>query len=360
MSNAKQNFYEILGVPKNSSLDEIKNAYRRLALKFHPDRNKSPEAEEKFKEISEAYAILSDEEKRKQYDMYGREGVYQRYGAEDIFRGANFEDIFRDLGFGFGFEDIFSQFFGGGRAQARKGSDLTYHLQLNLEDVVQDVTKEIEVPRTELCGTCKGSGSKPGTETKTCDVCKGSGEVQRVQSTGFARLIRVMTCTRCGGKGYIIESPCRECRGNGTVQRTRRIRVVIPAGVDDGHTLRLKGEGEAGEHGVPPGDLYVVINMRPNQVFARRDSDLYIERRVGIAEAALGAEIRVPTLYGDVELTVPPGTQPGTTFKIRGKGLPRLNSWGKGDEYVKVSVVVPKGLSNRQRELLKKFAEEES
>ncbi len=360
MSKAKQDYYEILGVPRNSSVEEMKNAYRKLALKYHPDRNKSPDAEEKFKEISEAYAVLSDDEKRRQYDTYGREGVYQRYGQEDIFRGANFDDVFRDMGFGFGFEDVFSQFFGGGRAQPRKGSDLTYHLQLNLEDVVQDVTKEIEVPRTEICGTCKGSGARPGTESKTCDTCGGSGEVQRVQSTGFTRLIRVTTCTRCGGRGYIIESPCKECRGNGTVQRTRRIRVVIPAGVDDGHTLRLKGEGEAGEHGVPPGDLYVVINMRPHQVFSRREADVYVERKVGVVEATLGAEVRVPTLYGEVELTVPSGTQPGTTFKIKGKGLPKLNSWGKGDEYVKVTVVVPRALSGRQKELLRKFAEEQS
>ena len=360
MSDSKRDYYQILEVPRDSKLDEIKNAYRKLALKYHPDRNKSPEAEGKFKEISEAYAVLSDDEKRKQYDAYGREGVYQRYGPEDIFRGANFAEIFRDLGFGFGFDDVFSQFFGGGRAAGpRKGGDLTYHLELGLEDVLQDVTKEIEVPRTEICGTCGGSGARPGTSTKKCDVCGGSGEVQRVQSTGFARLIRVTTCNKCGGRGYLIESPCRECKGNGTVQKTRRIRVVIPAGVDDGHTLRLRGEGEAGENGVQPGDLYVVINTRPHPVFARREADVYVEKKIGIAEATLGADARVPTLYGDVELTIPSGTQPGTIFKIKGKGLPRLNSWGKGDEYVKLNVVVPKGLSSSQRELLKKFGEEE-
>jgi len=360
MSDSKRNYYEILGVPKSSTPDEIKNAYRKLALKYHPDRNKSPDAEEKFKEMSEAYAVLSDDEKRKQYDTYGREGVYQRYGPEDIFRGANFQDIFRDMGFGFGFDDIFSSFFGGGRAPPRKGSDLTYHLQLNLEDVVQDVTKEIEVPRTEICETCRGSGGRPGTSTKTCDTCGGSGEVQRVQSTGFARLVRVTVCNRCGGRGYLIESPCKECKGSGVVERTRRIRVVVPAGVDDGHTLRLKGEGEAGERGVPPGDLYVVINMRPHRIFARRDANIYLETKVGIVEATLGAEVRVPTLYGDVSLTVPSGTQPGTTFKVKGKGLPRLNSGGKGDEYVRVAVEVPRGLSSRQKELLKKFGEDES
>ncbi len=361
-SSNKRDYYEILGVPRNSNVDEIKNAYRKLALKYHPDRNKAPEAEEKFKELSEAYAVLSDEEKRRQYDSFGREGVYQKYGPEDIFRGADFSEIFRDLGFGFGFDDIFSQFFGGvrgggGRQTPRRGGDLTYHLEMRLEDVVQDVTKEIEVPRVEVCEACKGSGARPGTSTKTCDVCGGSGEVQKVQSTGFARLIRVTTCNRCGGRGYLIDSPCKECKGSGTVQRTRRIRVVIPAGVDDGHTLRLRGEGEAGEHGVPPGDLYVVINMRSHSIFTRRDADIYLEKEIGIVEATLGAEVRVPTLYGDVELTVPSGTQPGTIFKIKGKGLPRLNSWGKGDEYVKATVVVPRGLSNNQKELLKRFGE---
>src|SRR2546428_7871464 len=228
MSDTKRDYYQILEVPRDSKPDEIKNAYRKLALKYHPDRNKSPEAEGKFKEISEAYAVLSDDEKRKQYDAYGREGVYQRYGPEDIFRGANFAEIFRDLGFGFGFDDVFSQFFGGGRAAGpRKGGDLTYHLELGLEDVLQDVTKEIEVPRTEICGTCRGSGARPGTSTKKCDVCGGSGGGQRGQSTGFAGLVRGTTCNKSGGGGEPHSCPCRGGAGgrNGSTKRRGRVRV---------------------------------------------------------------------------------------------------------------------------------------
>jgi molecular chaperone DnaJ len=357
MSTRNRDYYDILGVSKNASNDEVKNAYRKLALQYHPDRNKSPEAEERFKEMSEAYAVLSDAEKRKQYDAYGREGVYQRYAPEDIFRGADFSDIFREMGFGFGgFEDVFTQLFGGGaRQNVRRGSDLTYHLQMRLEEVTSDATKEIEVPRTELCSTCKGSGSRPGTSPRKCDACDGTGQVQRVQSAGFARMIRVTTCNKCQGKGQLIDSPCKECRGNGVVQRRRKISVVIPAGVDDGHTLRLRGEGDAGENGVQPGDLYVVINMQPHPLFSRKDSDIFVETKVAAVQAILGTELPVPTLYGEVQLSIPPGTQPNTIFKVRGKGVPRLDSGGRGDEYVRVNVLIPKNLTSAQKELLKKF-----
>lgn len=365
MSDSKRDYYDILGVSKGAGQDDVKSAYRKLALQYHPDRNKSADAEAKFKEISEAYAVISDQEKRRQYDSFGREGVYQRYGgAEDIFRGTDFSEVFREMGFGFGgvggFDDIFSQFFGGGRAAQRRGSDLTYHLQLNLEDVVSDSTKEVQVPRSEVCDVCKGSGAKPGTTPQACQTCGGSGQVQRVQSSGFARLVRVTNCSRCDGRGQIIDSPCRQCRGEGIVQRNRRIRVVIPAGVDDGHTLRLKGEGEAGPNGVPPGDLYIVVNLQPHPIFARRESDVYVEAKVGAVDAMLGAEVIVPTLYGNVELAVPSGTQPGTIFKVKGKGLPRLNAWGKGDQFVKVNVVVPKKLTDSQKELLKKFGRDQN
>ncbi len=354
---AGKDYYEVLGVTKGATKEQFKNAYRKLAMQFHPDRNKSPEAEGRFKEISEAYAVLSDDEKRRQYDSYGREGVYQRYSQEDIFRGADFGDLFRGMGFG-GFDDVFSQFFGGGTGQrAARGEDLTYHLQVKLEDIVEDSNREIEVPRNEVCATCNGSGAKQGTSPQTCATCGGTGQVQKVQSAGFARLVRITACGRCGGSGYIIDSPCKECRGKGTVERTRRIRVMIPAGVEDGHTLRLRGEGNAGENGVPPGDLYVVVNVAPHRLFARRDDDLYLETKVGVVEATLGTELRVPTLYGDVQLSVPHGTQPGTVFKVKGKGLPRYGGWGKGDQYVKVEVEVPRNLSAAQKELLKKFGD---
>ena len=356
---AAKDYYEVLGVQKSATKDQVKDAYRKLALQFHPDRNKAPEAEARFKEISEAYAVLSDDEKRRQYDSFGREGVYQRYSQEDIFRGVDFGEFFRGAGFG-GFDDIFSQFFGGGMGtrQARRGEDLTYHLQLNLEDLVEDSDKEIEIPRSEVCQTCGGSGARPGTSPRQCATCGGTGQVQKVQSAGFARLVRITACGKCGGRGYLVEDPCKECRGRGTVEKTRKIRIMIPAGVEDGHTLRLRGEGNAGESGVPPGDLYVVVNVLPHRVFARQESDIYLETKVGVVQAMLGAELTVPTLYGDVRLTVPNGTQPGMVFKVKGKGLPRYGGWGKGDEYIKVNVEIPRSLTGQQKELLKKFGDQ--
>jgi len=359
MSDSARDYYETLGVSRNATQDEIKGAYRKLALQYHPDRNKSPDAEGKFKEMSEAYAVLSDQEKRRQYDTTGREGVYQKYGQEDIFRGADFSEIFSDMGVGFGgADDLFGQLFGRGGEGPRQGADLTYRLQLRLEDVVSDLTREIEVPRTEVCGTCRGSGAAPGTSRRACNQCNGSGQVQRVRSSGFARLVRTEPCPRCGGRGYLVGSPCRECGGSGTTRKVRRIRVVVPAGVDDGHTLRLRGEGEAGEKGTPSGDLYVVINILPHSVFRRKDSDVYVDTKIDAIKAILGTEVRVPTLYGDVVVSIPPGTQPGALFRVKGRGLPRLDSTWKGDEFVAVSVAIPRNPSGRQRELLRKYVEE--
>ncbi len=360
MSNSTRDYYEILGVSRNATQDEIKSAYRKLALQYHPDRNKSSDAEAKFREMSEAYAVLADQEKRRQYDATGREGVYQKYGQqEDIFRGADFSDIFRDMDPGFGgVDDLFGQLFGRAGEGPRRGVDLTYHLQLRLEDVVSKATREIEIPRTEVCETCKGSGATPGASRRTCNQCNGSGQVQRMQSGGFSRLMGVESCPRCGGSGYLIDSPCRVCRGSGTIRKVRRIRVVIPAGVDDGHTLRLRGEGEAGENGTNSGDLYVVINIPPDNVFKRKGSDIYVDTRINAIEAILGTKVRVPTLYGEVDVSIPSGTQPGSLFRIRGKGLPRLNSFWKGDEFVAVSVVIPRNPNGRQKELLKKYLEE--
>lgn len=362
-STSTRDFYEVLGVQKNASKDDIKAAYRKLALQFHPDRNKSPEAEERFKEISEAYAVLSDDDKRKQYDAYGKEGVYQKYSQEDIFRGADFQDIFGTQGFGFGggFDDILSAFFGAGAgrgARPRRGADLTLHLQMGLEETVNDVAKDVEIPRTEVCSICRGSGASPGTTPRRCPQCGGTGQLQKVQNAGFARFIRVEACGKCRGTGNIVDSPCKECRGTGRVRRQRTIRIQVPAGVDDGHTLRLRGEGEAGEAGTPPGDLYVVVNIPEHPVFKRRDSDVFVEAHINAVDAMLGTELRVPTLYGDTVLDVPAGTQPGAQFKIKGKGLPRLNSFGRGDEYAVVRVDVPKSLSGRQKDLLKQLQRE--
>ena len=355
---AAKDFYEVLGVQKSASKEQIKEAYRKLALKYHPDRNKEPGAEEKFKEVSEAYAVLSDDQKRRQYDAYGQEGFFQRYTDEDIFRGVNFGDVFRDMGFG-GFDGLFAQFFGGGRQQRpNRGEDLTYHIQLNLEDLVTDSSREVEIPRTEVCQVCNGSGAKPGTSPRTCETCGGSGQVQRVQSAGFARLVRVVDCGKCGGRGRIVDSPCRECRGSGTVERRRKIALVIPAGLDDGHTLRLKGEGDAGEHGSPPGDLYVVVNVRSHKLFVRQNSDILYVTKIDAVRAMLGTEQKVPTLYGDAILQIPPGTQPGERFTLKEKGLPRVGGRGKGNQYVQVNVEVPRNLSSSQKELLRKIMSE--
>ena len=350
---AAKDYYEVLGVQKGATKEQIKDSYRKLALQFHPDRNKAPEAEERFKEISEAYAVLSDEEKRKQYDSFGREGVYQRYSQEDIFRGANFGEFFR--GMGFGFDDIFSQFFGGGGGRSARGEDLTYHIQLNLEDLVADSNKEIEVPRTEMCTKCSGSGAKPGTSPKTCGTCGGTGQVQKVQSAGFARLVRVMACDRCRGRGYTIDSPCSECRGRGVMERKRKISLVIPGGLDDGHTLRLRGEGDAGDNGAPPGDLYIMVNVRPHKTFVRENSDIFFTTKIDAIQAMLGTEVKVPTLYGDAVLQVPAGTQPGERFTIKDRGLMKVGGRGKGNQYVLVNVEVPRHLSGAQKELLKKL-----
>jgi molecular chaperone DnaJ len=353
---AGKDYYEVLGVSRNATKDQIKDAYRNLALQFHPDRNKSPDAEARFKEISEAYAVLSDDDKRKEYNAGGREGVYQKYSQEDLFRGTDFGDIFRGMG-GFGFDDIFSQFFGGGGRQPTRGEDLTYHLQLQLEDITEDSNREIEIPRSEVCPTCNGSGAKPGTTPHRCGTCGGTGQVQKVQSAGFARLVRITACGKCGGRGYIIDSPCKDCRGRGTVEKTRKIQIMIPAGVDDGQTLRLRGEGNAGESGVPPGDLYVVVNIAPHRLFSREDANIYLETRVGAVEAMLGTELAVPTLYGDVKLEIPHGTQPGHVFTIKGKGLPKYRGWGKGDQYVKLKVEIPRNLNGQQKELLKQLGD---
>ncbi|MEN3016300.1 MAG: molecular chaperone DnaJ [Candidatus Methanosuratincola petrocarbonis] len=362
MSN-KRDYYEILGVPRDATPEQIKDAYRKLALQYHPDRNKSPDAEEKFKEISEAYAVLSDPQKRQQYDMLGRAGFNQQYTQEDIFRGADFETIFRDFGFG-GFGDIFDFFFGGGRGFGRyaprqsRGNDLFYEMKITLEDAFRGVEKEIEIPRSETCDQCAGSGAAPGSSPRTCNQCGGSGHVQRVQASGFARFVQVTTCPACRGSGSIIDRPCPACRGAGITKKKRRILVKVPAGVEDGMQLRLRGEGDASPNGGPPGDLYVQVDVMPDPRFRREGADIYYDLKIGFPQAALGAEVVVPTLEGDAHVTVNPGTQPGTLIRLRGKGMPKLNGYGRGDQYVVVNVAVPERLTARQRDLLKELAKE--
>jgi molecular chaperone DnaJ len=356
----KRDYYEVLGVSRNASKDEIKNAYRKLALQYHPDRNKAPESEEKFKEISEAYAVLSDDEKRQQYDQFGHSGIDSRYTPEDIFRGVNFSDIFRDMGFG-GFDSIFDVFFGGrGRPtyEPQRGADLRYDLEISLEEVATGMKTRIDVPRIERCPKCKGSGAEPGTSPRTCADCQGSGQIQHSRSSGFARFVSIEPCEKCRGRGAVIDSPCSECGGTGNVQRTRAIDLRIPPGIEGGTSLRLEGEGEAGPNGAPSGDLYVTVYVRPHKNFDRDGDNILTEAVINIAQASLGDEIEVPTLTGRARLKIPPGTQNGTLFRLKGRGLPRLRGFGHGDELVRIVVAVPRKLTSKQKTLLSQLAEE--
>jgi molecular chaperone DnaJ len=356
----KRDYYKVLGVSKTAPKDEIKDSYRKLAMQYHPDRNKSPDAEEKFKEISEAYAVLSDDEKRRQYDTLGHAGFDQRYTREDIFRGADFESIFRDLGSGFNFGDVFSFLFGRGDVEERmtRGRDLGYELDITLEEAARGVEKEIEVPRTEKCQVCNGTGASPGTSPKVCTRCGGNGQVQNVRRNGFSMYVQVVACPSCKGRGLIIESPCRECRGTGLTRRKRTITIKIPAGIDDGFQLRLRGEGDMPREGGTPGNLYALIHVTPHPYFRREGDDLLYHLIIGYPQAALGAEVPVPTLEGNVNLKIHPGTQPGEIFKLKGKGMPRFRGFGKGNLLVRINVSVPEKLTQRQKSLLEELSTE--
>jgi molecular chaperone DnaJ len=358
----KRDYYEVLGVSRNASKDEIKDAYRKLAMQYHPDRNKAPDAEEKFKEISEAYAVLSDNEKRQQYDTLGHAGFDQRYTAEDIFRGADFESIFRDIGFGFG--DLFRTFFGGGfggggfRERINRGQDLVYDLEITLEEAAKGTEKEIEVPRTEKCEVCNGSGASPGTSPRTCPKCNGAGKVQHMRKSSFAMYVQVTPCSTCRGKGMLIDSPCRNCRGTGLVKKRRKISVKIPVGIDEGYQLRLRGEGEMAPNGGEAGDLYVLVHIAQHELFMREGDDLWHVLMISYPQAALGTEVSVPTLDGPTTVQIRPGTQAGETIRLKGKGMPRFRGYGKGDLLVRVGISVPEKLTSKQRALLEQLAEE--
>lgn len=358
----KRDYYDVLGVRKDATKDQIKSAYRKLAMQYHPDRNKSPDAEERFKEISEAYGVLSDEEKRQQYDLYGHAGIDSRYTREDIFRTIDIEDIFRDMGFGFGggFGNLFEMFFGGGggrKAGPRRGNDFRYDLEITLDDVYNGAAKRIRFGKSSVCPTCKGSGSKPGSHPKTCSACGGTGEARVTRRTPFGHFTSISTCSKCGGEGSVIVDPCLECRGKGSVVRTKELEVKIPAGVEDGARLRIPGEGEAGERGAKPGDLYVVVNVAPHDVFERHGDDLYCEVPVGFYQVALGDEIEVETINGKAMLRIPAGTQSGTVFRLKGKGLPNINNGHKGDMHVRVLVQTPTDLTKEEKQLLREFGE---
>ena len=352
----KRDYYEVLGVQRNASKDEIKDAYRKLAMQFHPDRNKDPGAEEKFKEISEAYAVLSDDQKRQTYDQLGHSGFDQRYREEDIFRGADFDSVFRDMGFG----DIFRTFFGGGFGGERLnvGQDLAYDLEITLEEAARGAEKEIEIPRTERCDVCGGSGAAPGTSARVCPTCGGSGQVQNMRKSGFGMYVQVTVCPTCKGKGKLIQSPCPNCHGSGRVRKRRKITVKIPAGIDEGNQLRLRGEGEMASSNGEPGDLYVVVHVKPNPQFLREGDDLWHVAMITYPQAALGAEISVPTIEGPTTVKIHPGTQVGEVITLKGKGMPRFRAYGRGDLLVRVGISVPEKLTSQQRALLEQLAKE--
>ncbi|MCW4014848.1 MAG: molecular chaperone DnaJ [Candidatus Bathyarchaeota archaeon] len=356
----KRDYYEVLNVAKDAPKEDIKKAYRKLALKYHPDRNKAPEAEAQFKEISEAYAVLSDDEKRSQYDRFGHAGINGKYSAEDIFRGADFESIFRNAGFG-GFENIFDVLFGrggGGRGGSRKGSDLRYDLTITLEDVAFGLKKEVEMQGFESCSTCGGSGIKKGADAKKCTECGGNGEIKIIRTLAFMRFAEVQVCPKCHGKGVPAENLCGACKGAGAVRGLRKIMLNIPAGVDEGNSLRLAGEGAPSNTTGQRGDLYVVLHVKPHKQFVRRGDHIYYQAKVSFPKLALGSKIFVPTLYGETKLKIPAGTQTGTLFKLRNKGLPHFHGFGKGDQFVEVTAETPTKLSRKQKTLFKELEEE--
>ena len=353
MAEDKRDYYEVLGVDKSVSDDDLKKAYRKAAKKYHPDLNPGDkEAEKSFKEVNEAYEVLSDKEKRARYDQFGHAGVDPNFGA-----GGGFTGDFGDLG------DIFSSFFGGGfgggrRANPnapRRGNDTAATVNLSFEEAAKGCKKTVKVTKIDNCKECGGSGAEKGSSPKTCPVCHGTGQVASTQRTPFGVMQTQQVCNNCHGSGKIIDKPCHTCAGKGRIRHTVEQSVDIPAGIDDGQVINLRGGGDAGVNGGPAGDLRINVNVRPHPIFERRGYDVYCEIPITFAQAALGDEIVVPTLDGKVKFTIHEGTQPGDEFKLRGKGIQRLNYSGKGDEYVKIAVEVPKELSKAQKEKLKEF-----
>lgn len=360
----KRDYYDVLGIAKGASKEEIKNAYRRLARKHHPDMNKeNPKAaEEKFKELSEAYEVLADDGKRTKYDQFGHAGVQDtfRHGGfdwSDFTHYGDISDIFGDLG-GFGFGgSIFEQFFG--RTQRRgpqEGRSLRYDIEVTLDEVAKGVEKDLRIPRSVECKSCRGQGAKAG-DYKTCPTCGGAGQVQRSQRRGNASFVTITQCPTCKGTGRHITKACAECGGSGATQTMSNIKVSIPKGAEEGMRLRIRGAGEPSPNGGPPGDLMIVVHVAEHPVFIRDGKDLFVEAPVSFNQATLGDQIEVPTLDGKALVTIPPGTQTGTVFRLKGKGLPDMRERGSGDQFVKVTVVTPTKLTSDQKELLKRFGQ---
>lgn len=358
MPQSKRDYYEVLEVGRGASDTDIKKAYRKLAKQYHPDVNPGDKnAEAKFKEVNEAYEVLSDPQKKARYDQYGHAGV-----DPNSFGGAGAG--FGDFDFG-GIGDIFESFFGGGgfgrssrsRNGPQKGADIRHSIQLTFEEAAFGVEKEISISRHENCSTCGGTGARPGTSPETCKHCNGTGQVQYRQSTPFGQFVNVKTCDVCRGEGRIVTNPCPDCNGRGKVKKTVKRKINIPAGIDDGQTISLRGEGEPGSKGGPAGDVYVTVAVRPHAIFRRQGNDVVCEMPITFVQASLGAELEVPTLDGRVKYSIPEGTQTGSIFRLKNKGIPYLRGTGRGDQYVKVEIDVPKKLNEKQKELLRQFAE---
>lgn len=354
MFMAKRDYYEILGISRGASEEGIKKAFRKRAMEYHPDRNKNPDAEDRFKEVNEAYQVLVDAEKRAQYDRFGHAGVTA--GSGGFTRDFEGFDVFG------GFGDIFDSFFGdftsrGQQHRAQRGSDIQFPVTLPFEDAVFGTEREVEVTRTERCHQCRGSGSKPGTSPSTCSTCRGMGQVRRSQKSVFGQFSQVTSCPTCRGKGSVITTPCDNCRGVGTERRNRKIMVKIPAGVEDSMQIRLTAEGDVGTNGSTPGNLYVHLTVEPHPLFQREGDDIIFELPLNLVQAALGDEVEIPTLNGTEVLKIPPGTQPGTTFRIKEKGVPHLNGHRRGDIVIPVKLQVPTSLDAHQRKLIEELGE---
>ncbi|WP_125152566.1 molecular chaperone DnaJ [Clostridium rectalis] len=352
---ANKDYYEILGLQKGASEDEIKKAFRKLAIKYHPDKNAgNKEAEERFKEINEAYQVLSDPQKKSQYDQFGTTD-FNGSGFDGGFGGFDFSDL--DFG------DIFGSFFGGGftggkrRNGPQRGEDVEYTINLTFEEAVFGAEKEVSLTKSEKCGTCSGTGAKPGSSAKTCSKCGGTGQVKTQRNTPFGSFVSVNTCDMCGGKGSVISNPCPQCKGKGTIRKRKSIKVNIPAGVDTGNVIPIRGQGEAGTNGGPSGDLYVNIRVAPHEIFKRKGNDIYIDEHISFSKATLGTELKVQTIDGEVKYEVPAGTQPGTVFRLKGKGVPYVNGRGRGNQYVQIVVDIPKTLNHKQRDAILAFME---
>ena len=363
MAEQKRDYYEVLGVSRSASEDEIKKAYRKLAKKYHPDLNPgNAEAEQKFKEVNEAYEVLSDSNKKARYDQFGFAGVDPNYGAGAGGGGGfgGFTDFdFGDLG------DIFGSFFGGGsggnsrssRSGPQRGESIRVGVTVSFEEAAFGCEKEVTVDRVDQCPTCKGSGWEPGSTPEVCTQCGGSGQVQQRRQTPMGVFATTTTCPKCGGRGKIIHSPCKDCNGTGQQRKRKTIQVNIPAGIDNGQTISLRGQGNAGRNGGPAGDLLITVTVRPHQLFRREGNDVLCEAPITFTQAVLGGEMEIPTIDGKVKYDIPEGTQTGTTFRLRGKGIPNLNGRGRGDQYVTVYIETPRNLNREQKEALKKFSQ---